>query len=403
MKRITALVLAAGMMLAMLSGCGSDKASSAAASGSAPAAETTAPAAEAGSAAETTAPAAEAGSAAAETAGSTAEAVTGEQKIALVTDVGNIDDESFNQTCWEAVQAYGQEHSVETVDYKPTEDSTDARVTSITQAVNEGATVIVMPGYLFGEAIGQTQDLYPDVKFIAVDVGESDLGDTTLAKNTHTMVFHEEQAGYLAGYAAVMEGYTKLGYLGGMAVPAVQRYGYGYIQGINDAANEKGVDVEIKYTYGGQFSADASITAKMEGWYSDGTEVVFSCGGGIYASAVEAANEHNGKVIGVDVDQSSIDPCIITSAMKGLYAATYSALDTYFNGKWDTIGGTLSSLSLTDGDYVGLPTDTWSMKNFTVDDYNALVEKIKSGEVSISDDISDYPAVGDHCTLTVVE
>lgn len=390
MKRITALVLAAGMMLAMLSGCGSDKASSAAASGSAPAAETTAPAAEAGSAA-------------AETAGSTAEAVTGEQKIALVTDVGNIDDESFNQTCWEAVQAYGQEHSVETVYYKPTEDSTDARVTSITQAVNEGATVIVMPGYLFGEAIGQTQDLYPDVKFIAVDVGESDLGDTTLAKNTHTMVFHEEQAGYLAGYAAVMEGYTKLGYLGGMAVPAVQRYGYGYIQGINDAANEKGVDVEIKYTYGGQFSADASITAKMEGWYSDGTEVVFSCGGGIYASAVEAANEHNGKVIGVDVDQSSIDPCIITSAMKGLYAATYSALDTYFNGKWDTIGGTLSSLSLTDGDYVGLPTDTWSMKNFTVDDYNALVEKIKSGEVSISDDISDYPAVGDHCTLTVVE
>ena len=382
MKRITALVLAAGMMLAMLSGCGSDKASSAA-SGSAPAAE--------------------AGSAAAETAGSTAEAVTGDQKIALVTDVGNIDDESFNQTCWEAVQAYGKENNVETVYYKPTEDSTDARVTSITQAVNEGATVIVMPGYLFGEAIGQTQDQYPDVKFIAVDVGESDLGDTTLAKNTHTMVFHEEQAGYLAGYAAVMEGYTKLGYLGGMAVPAVQRYGYGYIQGVNDAANEKGVDVEIKYTYGGQFFGDATITAKMEGWYSEGTEVVFACGGGIYTSAVEAANKYEGKVIGVDVDQSNIDPCIITSAMKGLYAATYSALDTYFTGSWDTIGGTLSSLSLADGDYVGLPTDTWSMKNFTVDDYNALVEKIKSGEVSISDDISDYPAVGDHCTRTVVE
>ena len=276
-------------------------------------------------------------------------------------------------------------------------------MTSITQAVNEGATVIVMPGYLFGEAIGQTQDQYPNVKFIAVDVGEGDLGDTKLASNTHTMVFHEEQAGYLAGYAAVMEGYTKLGYLGGMAVPAVQRYGYGYIQGINDAANEKGVDVEVKYTYGGQFFGDATITAKMEGWYSEGTEVVFACGGGIYTSAVEAANKYEGKVIGVDVDQSGIDPCIITSAMKGLYAATYNALDTYFTGKWDTIGGTLSSLSLTEGDYVGLPTATWSMKNFTVDDYNALVEKIKSGEVTISDSIDDYPAVGDHCTLTVVE
>ncbi len=380
MKRITALLLSAAMMLAMLAGCGSSNDSAAASS------------AAAGSAA-----------AAADEAGSGAETASGTDKIALVTDVGNIDDESFNQTCYEAMVAYGNEHNIETTYYKPTDDSTEARVASIAQAVKEGATVIVMPGYLFGEAIGQTQDQYPDVKFIAVDVGESDLGDTTLAKNTHTMVFHEEQAGYLAGYAAVMEGYTKLGYLGGMAVPAVQRYGYGYIQGINDAANEKGVDVEIKYTYGGQFYGDATITAKMEGWYSDGTEVVFACGGGIYTSAVEAANKYEGKVIGVDVDQSNIDPCIITSAMKGLYAATYNALDTYFNGQWDTIGGTLSSLSLTDGDYVGLPTDTWSMKNFTVDDYNALVEKIKSGEVKISDDISDYPAVGDHCTLTVVE
>ena len=378
MKRITALVLAAVMMLAMLSGCGSSDGSAAASS----AAGSTAAAAEAGSGTET---------------------ASGTDKIALVTDVGNIDDESFNQTCYEAMVAYGKDHNIETTYYKPTEDTTDARVTSITQAVNEGATVIVMPGYLFGEAIGQTQDLYPDVKFIAVDVGEGDLGDTTLASNTHTMVFHEEQAGYLAGYAAVMEGYTKLGYLGGMAVPAVQRYGYGYIQGINDAANEKGIDVEVKYTYGGQFFGDATITAKMEGWYSEGTEVVFACGGGIYTSAVEAANKYEGKVIGVDVDQSGIDPCIITSAMKGLYAATYNALDTYFNGQWDTIGGTLSSLSLTEGDYVGLPTATWSMKNFTVDDYNALVEKIKSGEIKISDSIDAYPEVGSHTSLIVVE
>ena len=377
MKKIMSLFLAAAMMLTVFAGCGSENASASAAASSA-------------------------GEAAASAAGSQAEA-SGSDKIALVTDVGNIDDESFNQTCWEAVVAYGEANGIETIYYKPTEDSTDARVLSITQAVNEGATVIVMPGYLFGEAIGLTQDKYPDVKFIAVDVGEGDLGDTKLASNTYSMVFHEEQAGYLAGYAAVKEGYTKLGYLGGMEVPAVQRYGFGYVQGINAAAEELGKDVEIKYTYGGQFNGDANITAKMEGWYADGTEVVFACGGGIYTSAVEAANKYEGKVIGVDVDQSNIDPCIITSAMKGLYAATYNALDTYFNGQWDTIGGTLSSLSLTDGDYVGLPTDTWSMKNFTVDDYNALVEKIKSGEVSISDSIDDYPAVGDHCKLTVVE
>ncbi len=377
MKKIMSLFLAAAMMLTVFAGCGSENASASAAASSA-------------------------GEAAASAAGSQAEA-SGSDKIALVTDVGNIDDESFNQTCWEAVVAYGEANGIETIYYKPTEDSTDARVLSITQAVNEGATVIVMPGYLFGEAIGLTQDKYPDVKFIAVDVGEGDLGDTKLASNTYSMVFHEEQAGYLAGYAAVKEGYTKLGYLGGMEVPAVQRYGFGYVQGINAAAEELGKDVEIKYTYGGQFNGDANITAKMEGWYADGTEVVFACGGGIYTSAVEAANQYNGKVIGVDVDQSSIDPCIITSATKGLYSATYSALDTYFTGKWDTVGGTLANLSLAQGDYVGLPTDTWSMKNFTVDEYNKLVEDIKNGTVQISDSIDAMPEVGSHVTLTKID
>jgi basic membrane protein A len=378
MKKIISLLLAAAMMTAVFAGCGSSETSTAAATST--------------SQAEV-----------AEAASTEEETTSSSEKIALVTDVGNIDDESFNQTCYEAMVAYGNDHGIETTYYKPAEDSTDARVLSIQQAVSEGATVVIMPGYLFGEAVGLTQDQFPDVKFIAVDVGESDLGDTTLASNAYSMVFHEEQAGYLAGYAAVNEGYTKLGFLGGMAVPAVQRYGYGYIQGINAAAEELGVDVEIKYTYGNQFYSDATITAKMEGWYSEGTEVVFACGGGIYQSAVEAANKYDGKVIGVDVDQSSIDPCIITSAMKGLYTATYSALDAYFTGNWDTVGGTLANLSLSEGDYVGLPTDTWSMTNFTVDDYEKVVAGIKDGSVAISDSVDAMPEVGAHTTLTVIE
>ena len=380
MKKIMSLLLAAAMMLAVFAGCGSSEGSAA-------------PAASAPEAA-----------ASGEAAGSEAQAASTE-KIALVTDVGNIDDESFNQTCYEAMVAFGKDKGIETTYYKPTEDSTDARVMSITQAVNEGATVVVMPGFLFGEAIGLTQDQFPDVKFIAVDVGEGDLGDTKLASNTHSMIFHEEQAGYLAGYAAVKDGYTKLGFLGGMAVPAVQRYGYGYIQGINAAAEEMGVDVEINYTYGGQFFCYANITSKMERWHSEGTEVVFACGGGIYTSAVEAANKHEGKVIGVDVDQASIDPCIITSAMKGLYAATYSALETYVDGKWDTIGGTLSNLSLTEGDYVGLPTKTesWRLNTFTVEEYEKLVAGIKDGSVAVSDSIEAVPEVGSHVKLNVIE
>jgi len=137
----------------------------------------------------------------------------------------------------------------------------------------------------------------------------------------HNILYREEQAGYLAGYAAVMDGYTKLGFLGGMAVPAVVRYGYGYVQGADAAAQKLGLapgSVEIKYWYSGVFAPNDDIKTKMSGWYTEGTEVVFACGGGIYLSATAAADAAGGKVIGVDVDQSAESPTIITSAMKDL-------------------------------------------------------------------------------------
>ncbi|MBQ3761584.1 MAG: BMP family ABC transporter substrate-binding protein [Clostridia bacterium] len=316
------------------------------------------------------------------------------EKIVLVTDVGTIDDESFNQACWQGVEAYAKANGVEYDYYQPQADSTDARLDAIDQAVSEGATVIVMPGYLFGEALITAQDNYSDVKFIAVDVGSGDLTYDYVtyydaAPNAVCVTFAEEQAGWLAGYAAVKAGYTKLGYLGGMAVPAVIRYGYGYVQGANYAANEMGVEIEIKYTYGGQFFGDASITAKMEGWYQTGTEVVFSCGGGIYTSAVEAAMNNNGKVIGVDVDQSYISECIITSAMKGLQNVTESILADLFEGNWDNYGGKFLTYSLNEGDYVGIPTaeGSWKLNGFTVEEYNAVVDQIKNGTIVIDNSI----------------
>ena len=154
------------------------------------------------------------------------------EKIAMVTDSGDITDESFNQITWETVCAYGDENGVDYEYYKPAEDTDEERINSIDLAITEGATVIVMPGYLFGPAIAEEQELYPDVKFIAVDVTEGDLvnlaGESvSLGANTYICSFQEEQAGYLAGYGAVKDGYTKLGFLGGIAVPAVIRYGFG--------------------------------------------------------------------------------------------------------------------------------------------------------------------------------
>ena len=355
-----------------------------------------------------------------------AQAAAPEYKVAMVTDYGDITDQSFNQTTWEAVVAFGKDNNVETKYYKPTSNDTAGRVASVELAIAEGYNVIVMPGYAFGGTIVEVAPNYPDVKFVALDVAKGDLLETAVANkgesydynpdnwnledyvdmsNVYCAIYQEELAGYMAGYAAVKLGYTKLGFLGGMAVPAVIRYGYGYVQGVDAAAKELGITVDMKYAYGNQFYGDADITAVMDTWYADGTEVVFACGGGIYTSAAEAAKKVGAKVIGVDVDQKGIidgdygDGMTVTSAMKGLRPTTINALtDIVINGKWADYAGKIDNLGLVSGDdpaanYVQLAETTQFGDGFTQDDYAALVKGMFDGTITVSNDTSAEPAV----------
>ena len=338
--------------------------------------------------------------------------------VAFVTDVGNIDDQSFNQYTWQGVQDFCSANSLNANYYRPTEDSDAARLEQMDNAVNDGAKSIVVAGYLFGKAIAEAQEKYPDVQFLALDVSASDLGDKAPTANTALITYKEEQAGYLAGYAAVYDGYKELGFLGGMAVPAVIRYGYGFVQGADAAAAELGQNIEINYFYGGQFYGDANITSRMEGWYSNGTQVVFACGGGIYTSAVEAALKNNGYVIGVDVDQNYIgangvadgtyayNP-FITSAMKGLSEAVNTALADIDAGSWGDIAGSNGNFGLEDGDYIGLPTDadSWNFESFTTDEYEEVKGKIKSGEITVdnSSDDATKPTVSEFTTVNYIQ
>ena len=349
-------------------------------------------------------------------AASTAEGGEKIVKVALTCDTGTIDDESFNQACWTAVSGYMGDNCQY---YIPEADASDEdRETMIRQAVNDGADVIVCVGYLYGASLAWAADQYPDVKFIAVDVTQGDIGTDTIPANCYCITFKEEQAGYLAGYAIAKDGKTKLGFLGGMAVPAVIRYGYGFVQGADAAAQELGQNVEINYFYGGQFYGDANITSRMEGWYSNGTQVVFACGGGIYTSAVEAALKNNGYVIGVDVDQNYIgangvadgtyayNP-FITSAMKGLSEAVNTALADIDAGSWDDIAGSNGNFGLEDGDYIGLPTDadSWNFESFTTDEYEEVKGKIKSGEITVdnSSDDATKPTVSEFTTVNYIQ
>ena len=350
------------------------------------------------------------------TAASTAEGGEKIVKVALTCDTGTIDDESFNQACWTAVSSYmGDDCQY----YIPEADASDEdRETMIRQAVNDGADVIVCVGYLYGASLAWAADQYPDVKFIAIDVTQGDIGTDAIPANCYCITFKEEQAGYLAGYAITKDGKTKLGFLGGMAVPAVIRYGYGFVQGADAAAAELGQNIEINYFYGGQFYGDANITSRMEGWYSNGTQVVFACGGGIYTSAVEAALKNNGYVIGVDVDQNYIgangvadgtyayNP-FITSAMKGLTEAVNTALADIDAGSWGDIAGSNGNFGLEDGDYIGLPTDadSWNFESFTTDEYEEVKGKIKSGEITVdnSSDDATKPTVSEFTTVNYIQ
>ena len=373
-----------------------------------------------------------------------------EYKVAMITDYGDITDQSFNQTTYEACKAFAEKNKIEFKYYKPAGDNTADRVAMIESAVEEGFNVIVMPGYAFGGAIVEAAPQHKDVKFIALDVAKDDLLEAGVAKagekydynpdnwelskyvdmsNVYCAIYQEELCGYMAGYAAVKLGYKNLGFLGGMAVPAVVRYGYGFVQGVDAAAAElKLTDVKVNYIYGGQFFGDADITAVMDTWYNGGTEVVFACGGGIYTSAVDAAKKVNGaKVIGVDVDQAGViakyaagegadqatidgfKALTVTSAMKGLYPATFDTLtDVIVKGNWDNYKGKIQNLGLVSGDdptlnYVQIPMEStqWKDGAFTQDNYKAMVKEMFDGTLTVSNDITK--AAKDFATVITVD
>ena len=344
---------------------------------------------------------------------------TADMSVAMITDYGDITDQSFNQTTYEACKAYCEANGVTFNYFKPAGDSTAERVAMVESAVDEGYNVIVMPGYAFADTIKETAETYPDVTFVALDVGELDLNPLdadgnppadpyVLPSNVYCAVYQEELCGYMAGYAAVKLGYTHLGVLGGMAVPAVQRFGYGFVQGADAAAVEMGIadQVVMEYAYGNQFYGDSDITAYMDNWYQTlGVEVVFASGGGIYTSAAEAAAKVGGKVIGVDVDQAGIidggygEGMTVTSAMKGLAPTVEHILSEIAAGNFANYGGKIETLGLVSGDdptanYVQLPMESTQWDDtFTQDNYKELVKSMFDGTITVSNDTTAMPEV----------
>jgi len=282
-------------------------------------------------------------------------------EIALITDKGNIDDKSFNQGSWEGVVEYAEANGISHTYIKPEEASDAGYLAAIDLAVQGGAQIIVTPGFLFEVPIYEAQTAYPDVKFILLD-GAPHTADYSVfetKENVASIFYAEEESGFLAGYAAVMDGMTQLGYMGGMAVPAVQAFGYGYLQGAEYAANEMGLadgGVEVTYHYTGNFEENDTNKATASTMYQEGIEVIFAAGGAVGKSVMSAASEADAKVIGVDVDQRYDSETVITSATKGLAASVISVLESIYNDSWDTYSGKSTYFNASN-DGVGLPTE----------------------------------------------
>ena len=387
MKKILAMLLALAMVLS-LAACGASEAPAA-----------------------TEAPKADAPAAAPEAAAPTnpddiADEMTsadGKYQVAFITDVGQLKDKGFNQGTYDGVKLYAAANGKSYKYYQPAngnEATDDDRADAFRLACENGAEIVVAAGFLQEAALKTAAEAFPDVNFVFID------GYPIGFDNVAAIAFQEQQSGYLAGYATVMEGFTKLGFMGGGGGtnPACQRFGYGFLLGADAAAAELGIQVEMNYSwaYGAAFSASPELQAMATGWYTNGTEVIFCCGGSMFDSVSAAASAEDGYIVGVDVDQSSQSPAVITSAVKGLADATIWAITKHYDGAFAEIGGNATSLGASDN-AVGLPTATWSLTEWTVADYEAMFAKIASGEVAISDELVTIPESTANVTVNYVE
>jgi len=312
-------------------------------------------------------------------------------ELALITDIGTIDDKSFNQGSWEGLYQYAREHNISHRYYQPAEQSDNAYLNTIDLAVKGGAKIIVTPGFLFEPSIFIAQDRYPDVRFILIDgtPRSADFSTFRTANNAVGVLYAEDQAGFLAGYAAVRDGYRRLGFIGGMAVPAVVRFGYGFVQGAEYAARELGLaagGITINYNYTGGFSATPEVQTLAASWYNAGVEVIFACGGALGNSVMAAAEQTGRAVIGVDIDQSGQSPTVITSAMKRLQYSVYSCITAFYQNRFP---GGQTLVFEADNQGVGLPMETSKFRTFSQADYDAIYRRLANREFPRMENLAD--------------
>ena len=337
--------------------------------------------------------------------------------VVFLADLGSIYDGGFNEHSFYGIRDYCEENGLKYTYLQPAGNDDASRVTIFEQAVNQmKADVLVAVGFLWDAALCQQIPNYPDVKVIFVDADDLynidydyDGVDDSLEHqdNLAMITFAEQDCGFMAGYASVMDGFTKLGFFGGMAVPAVIRFGYGWLEGAEAAAKELGLEdgaIECKYYYTGTFDASPDQVTFVSNWYTEGTEVVFSCGGTIVNSVITAAHDgENRWIVGVDTDEyftraadGGTEPLFITSAMKSLENTIYDAVAAAYAGGADWARYTdagLLRLGAKESAAIIAPYRAENWRTFTQEQYDAVNTKVIELHDSLSTDVKTIDEV----------
>ena len=305
-------------------------------------------------------------------------------EIAMVTESGMIMNGGASEAAWETISEFGGSNGISHKYYKASEASDDSYGQAIDAAVAGGAKIVIADGYSFSQVIYDKQEEYPDVKFVIIDAVPTDAesGDTVIGKNTAGLSFDPTQAGYLAGYAAVKDRMTDLGFIGAEKQPVIMDYGYGFLQGADRAAAERGVSVDVRYHYLTEDEEREDVVKIADEWYGAGIQAIFACGSDMEPPVIESAEKLGGKVIACDTDKSAMSDTVVLSTVRDIPTALEDILEQYADGEFP---GTETIRYDVANEGVGLAMENSRLSNFSEDDYERLLEMFREDTVSVKD------------------
>src|SRR5665648_32846 len=318
------------------------------------------------------------------TAAPTPTAAKDEFKVGLVTDVGGLNDKSFNFLANKGLEKAVKDLGV-TKGVVESKQMTDYE-TNLSRFAEEKYNLVIAVGFLMYDAVEKVSKDYPDVKFMIIDSSITD------RPNVASAMFKTEQCGYLVGVlSGLMEktpgipnalGKNTVGLIGGMAIPPVNDYIAGFIQGAKSVNSD--INIDLKYT--GKFDDPALGKQMALSQIAGGADIVFHIAGGSGTGVIDAAKEKNVYAIGVDADQNYMAPDnVITSALKGMDVATFDIIKSVIDDKFKS-GDVLFDLS---NDGVGFATPTKVVPQEVTDKVNDAAKQIKDGTIKVTTAIPD--------------